>query len=401
MTSMVEADNPLAHWDIFCAVVDYYGDIGVTWRLAKQLTNEYQINVTLWVDDLKSFSHILPCLDPLLTSQVQHGVRINLWSNPLPVCFHCPDVVIEAFACDLPDQVVQIMYDRHRAFKKNQSDIKAPVWLNLEYLSAEPWVEGCHGLPSMQNNGLQKNFYFPGFTAKTGGLICEKETLNKRSQWQSSSDYRQQLFAKLGLKDIASSDTVISVFSYETPALFALCNLWMQSNKSIHALIPKGRSLNSLQPLLPCSIEDLKPGQQIKHGQLTLHILPMTDQQGYDELLWSCDVNIVRGEDSFLRAQWAAKPFIWHIYPQEEDYHLVKLDAFLKLYCSALSESPRQIFHELNTSFNTAKIEDTLKAWQSLTSYMPELTKNAKQWPINTLNDADLASRLVQFVKNS
>ncbi|MCL1095939.1 elongation factor P maturation arginine rhamnosyltransferase EarP [Shewanella kaireitica] len=401
MTSMVEVEKSLAKWDIFCAVVDNYGDIGVTWRLAKQLTNEYQINVTLWVDDLKSFSHILPCLDPKLTSQILHGVKINLWSNPLPVCFNCPDVVIEAFACDLPEHVVQIMYNQHQAYKNNLSNTKAPVWLNLEYLSAETWVEGCHGLPSMQTNGLNKNFYFPGFTAKTGGLICEKDTLTKRARWQSNPDCRQQLFDKLGLIGIAGSDTVISVFSYETPALLALCNLWMQSKKPIHALIPIGRSLNCLQPLLPCSIEELKPGQQIKHGQLTLHILPMTDQQGYDELLWSCDFNIVRGEDSFLRAQWAAKPFIWHIYPQEDDYHLVKLDSFLNLYCCDLGENVANLYHKLNNSFNTGNQEDTLEAWKSLTSNLPELTKNAKQWPINTLNDTDLASRLVQFVKNS
>lgn len=392
---------PLANWDIFCAVVDNYGDIGVTWRLAKQLTNEYPISVTLWVDDLTSFSHILPSLDPELTSQVHYGVKINLWSHPLPVSFNCPDVIIEAFACNLPDDVVQIMYDQHQAFKKNLSNIKAPVWLNLEYLSAESWVEGCHGLPSMQNNGLKKHFYFPGFTEKTGGLICEKGTLDRRKVWQSHLHYRMQLFDKLGLKDIASSDTVISVFSYETPALLALCNLWIQSKKPIHALIPKGRSLNCLQPLLPCSIEELKPGQQIKHGELTLHILPMTDQQGFDELLWSCDFNIVRGEDSFLRAQWAAKPFIWHIYPQEDDYHLIKLDAFLNLYCSDLSENTAHFYQKLNISFNTGNQEDTHKAWESLTCNMPELNKNAKQWPINTLNDTDLASRLVQFVKNS
>ncbi|WP_259649766.1 elongation factor P maturation arginine rhamnosyltransferase EarP [Shewanella sp. c952] len=401
MTSMVEAEKPWANWDIFCAVIDNYGDIGVTWRLAKQLTNEYQLNVTLWVDDLKSFSHILPSLDLELASQVQHGVKINLWSKPLPVCFRCPDVIIEAFACNLPDNVVKIMHDQHQAFKNDLSVIKAPVWLNLEYLSAESWVEGCHGLPSMQNNGLNKSFYFPGFTAKTGGLICEKDVLNQRQEWQSSPHYRKQLFDKLGLKGIASNDTVISVFSYETPALLALCNLWMLSNAPVHVLIPKGRSLNSLQPLLPCSIEDLKSAQQIKHGNLTLHILPMTDQQGFDQLLWSCDFNIVRGEDSFLRAQWAAKPFIWHIYPQEDDYHLVKLDAFLDLYCSELTKDASEVYQNLNIAFNKNNRENTLQAWKNLTYAMAELSKNAKQWPINALNDADLASRLVQFVKNS
>jgi uncharacterized repeat protein (TIGR03837 family) len=389
------------HWDIFCCVVDNYGDIGVTWRLAKQLTNEYQINVTLWVDDLKSFSHILPQLDPSLNCQQHNGVHINLWADPLPVRYHAADVVIEAFACNLPSSVVGSMRAQHEAHKHDDNAPLAPVWLNLEYLSAESWVEGCHGLPSMQNNGLKKHFYFPGFTLKTGGLICEQDTLDKRREWQSSANNRSALFSKLGLSNIDDNDTVISVFSYETVSLLGLCQLWMLSDKPIHALIPKGRSLNSLKSLLPCSIAELSVGQQIIHGNLTLHILPMTDQQGYDQLLWSCDLNIVRGEDSFLRAQWAAKPFIWHIYPQEDDYHLEKLAAFMQCYCDNLSLQASNIYRSLNIAFNKEQADATAQEWQKLDLIKPELSLHAQLWPINVLNDADLASRLVQFVKNS
>ncbi|MCL1048239.1 elongation factor P maturation arginine rhamnosyltransferase EarP [Shewanella abyssi] len=389
------------HWDIFCCVVDNYGDIGVTWRLAKQLTNEYQFNITLWVDDLKSFCHILPQLDPSLNSQQHSGVHINLWADPLPVRYQAADVVIEAFACDLPGSVVEAMHAQHQAHKRDNSTPAAPVWLNLEYLSAESWVEGCHGLPSMQNNGLKKHFYFPGFTPQTGGLICEKDTLDKRTVWQSNRHNRRQLFSKLGLSNIDDNDTVISVFSYETASLLGLCQLWMQSTKRIHALIPQGRSLNSLTSLLPCAIAELSAGQQIVHGNLTLHILPMTDQQGYDQLLWSCDVNIVRGEDSFLRAQWAAKPFIWHIYPQDDDYHLEKLAAFLQSYCDNLSPQASKICRSLNMAFNTEQAGATAEEWQKLDFIQPEMSLHAQQWPINILNDADLASRLVQFVKNS
>ncbi|PKG73741.1 elongation factor P maturation arginine rhamnosyltransferase EarP [Shewanella sp. GutCb] len=388
-------------WDIFCCVVDNYGDIGVTWRLAKQLTKEYQINITLWVDDLNSFSHILPPLDPSLNSQKHDGVRINLWSEPLPVNYNAADVVIEAFACNLPNAVVQAMHAQHEAHKQDTSVPKAPVWLNLEYLSAESWVEGCHGLPSMQNNGLKKYFYFPGFTGNTGGLICEKDTLDQRNVWQSNLDFRHQLFNKLGLNNIDDNDTVISVFSYETSALLRLCKLWMESDNRIHALIPKGRSLNSLQSLLPCAINDLNVGQQVVHGNLTIHILPMTDQQSYDQLLWSCDVNIVRGEDSFLRAQWAGKPFIWHIYPQEDDYHLVKLAAFMDSYCDNLSPQASNIYRSLNIAFNKEQADTAAQEWQNLDLIQPEMSLHAQQWPIYILNDADLASRLVQFVKNS
>ncbi|HEU0231107.1 MAG TPA: elongation factor P maturation arginine rhamnosyltransferase EarP, partial [Burkholderiaceae bacterium] len=48
-------------------------------------------------------------------------------------------------------------------------------------------------------------------------------------------------------------------------------------------------------------------------------------------LLWSSDLNLVRGEDSLVRAIWAGKPLIWHIYPQDENTHMDKLDAWLRL----------------------------------------------------------------------
>lgn len=384
------------HWDIFCTVVDNYGDIGVTWRLAKQIASEYQIPVNLWVDDLASFSHILPTLDPLKTVQTFSGVNIFHWTKPLPIAFTAGSVLIEAFACEIPEQVKNQLVHMHQVDPKS-----VPIWLNLEYLSAEDWVEGCHGLPSLQASGLKKYFYFPGFSAKTGGLICEQDLFAERDAWQADTANKLQLFSQLGLKGIEAQDTVISIFSYETEALPALCELWQQSSEKIHALIPKGRSLNSLTHLLPCDIAALVPGQQINHGNLTLHILPMTDQQGFDRLLWSCDFNIVRGEDSFLRAQWAAKPFIWHIYPQEDDYHLVKLEAFLKLYCDNLPPKIACYWSELNLAFNQAQQSAVSLHWQNLNPVNLPLLHHAKQWPINALNAADLATRLVQFVKNS
>ncbi len=391
--------NPAQHWDIFCVVVDNYGDIGVTWRLAKQLANEYQIPVKLWVDDLKSFSHILPTLDPTLASQHFSGVNILHWTNPLPEPFEPGDVLIEAFACELPETIKQQLARLHQ----NQPE-RVPVWLNLEYLSAEDWVEGCHGLPSMQASGIKKFFYFPGFTPKTGGLICENELFTQRDAWQGDAANKLTLFDQLGLKGIKVDDTVISVFSYETGALPALCEQWQQqasAEHKIHALIPKGRSLNSLTHLLPCPIADLHPGQQISLGNLTLHILPMTDQQGFDRLLWSCDFNIVRGEDSFLRAQWAAKPFIWHIYPQEDDYHLIKLEAFIQLYCDNLPPEIADTWSKLNLAFNQGEQSAVKIHWQKLNPVGLPLLQHAKQWPIDAINAADLACRLVQFVKKS
>jgi len=381
------------HWDIFCTVVDNYGDIGVTWRLAKQLVAEYDIPINLWVDDLLSFSHILPMLKPHKAQQHFNGVNIFHWGKPLKVDFEAGIVVIEAFGCELPSQVKTVLEQRHQ-----HPQTLAPIWLNLEYLSAEEWVDGCHGLPSSQPNGVKKWFYFPGFTVNTGGLICERDLFSQRDEWQADPKHKLALFKQLGLQGINLQDTVISVFSYDTPALMALCEWWQTSTTPIHALIPQGRSLHSLVSLLPCPVEYLIPGQQIKLGNLTLHILPMTDQNDFDRLLWSCDFNIVRGEDSFLRAQWAAKPFIWHIYPQEDDYHLVKLQAFMQIYCDNLAPEIATTWSEVNLAFNQGNANAVVTHWQHLNSVNVSLMQHAIQWPINALKDADLASRLVQFV---
>lgn len=384
------------HWDIFCAVVDNYGDIGVTWRLARQLADEYQLTINLWVDDLHSFSHILPQLDPTYPVQTFHGVKILQWNRPLDISYSPGSVIIEAFACELPNNVIERLIKQHKSANE-----KPPLWLNLEYLSAETWVDGCHGLPSLQTTGLKKFFYFPGFTEKTGGLICEKDLFNQREQWQLNPSNKQALFDQLGLSGINQEDMLVSVFSYETPALAALCELWQSSPNKIHALLPRGRALNCLSHLLPCAVEDLVAGQRIVHKNLTLHILPMTNQQDFDRLLWSCDLNIVRGEDSFLRAQWAAKPMIWHIYPQEDDYHLIKLGAFMQVYCDNLAPEIAKIWSMLNLAFNIDDQKMVKTYWQKLYSVDKPLLQHAQEWPIHAINNADLASRLVQFVKNS
>ena len=142
-------------WDIFCTVIDNFGDIGVCWRLAKQLAHEHGKTVRLWVDDLVSFSCIAPQVVPAVQRQVFQQVEICLWST-LPKAVEPADVVIEAFACELPEVYVTAMLQM----------AKQPVWINLEYLSAESWVAQYHGLPSPHPRlPLSKTFFFPGFVA--------------------------------------------------------------------------------------------------------------------------------------------------------------------------------------------------------------------------------------------
>ncbi|QFU22924.1 elongation factor P maturation arginine rhamnosyltransferase EarP [Shewanella eurypsychrophilus] len=382
-----QKQQPSSHWDIFCTVIDNYGDIGVTWRLAKQLADDFNIEVNLWVDDLHSFSHILPKLCPQTPVQCHQGVTIIHWTHPLPINWQPGLVLIEAFACELPQAILSQLEQINTP----------PTWINLEYLSAESWIDDCHGLPSLQSNAIAKHFFFPGFSPKSGGLLCEHHLLAEVTQWQASAENRENLLASLSIEGVKQDDTLISVFSYESPALQSLCQLWQQSIKPVHALIPMGRSLNSLSALLP--IDSLAPGMTFTLGALTIHILPMTDQDTYDRLLWSCDFNIVRGEDSFIRAQWAMRPFIWHIYAQENDIHLDKLSAFTQRYCKHLEQQTAKTWTALNVAFNQDDAESTASKWQEMDYSATEMQSHIKNWPVDAINDADLATRLVQFVK--
>ncbi len=138
-----------ARWDIFCSVVDNFGDIGVTWRLARQLVVEHKCEVRLWVDDLRAFERMCPEVDVRLDQQWQEGVDVRHWPAEWATT-PAADVVIAAFACQLPPDYMEAMAQRERV----------PLWMNLDYLSAEDWVVGCHRLPSVKFKGVQKYFFF-------------------------------------------------------------------------------------------------------------------------------------------------------------------------------------------------------------------------------------------------
>jgi uncharacterized repeat protein (TIGR03837 family) len=271
-------------WDVFCRVVDNFGDIGVCWRLAADLASRGE-RVRLWVDDASALAWMAPAGAP--------GVSVLPWIDSLPG-LPPGEVVIEAFGCELPAAFVQRMAQAARP----------PAWINLEYLSAEAYVERSHRLPSPQRNGLTKWFFYPGFTPATGGLIREPGLMQAQRQFDRNAWLRQQSIAP------REGERLVSLFSYDNPAQPALIEA-LGDTPTLLLLTPGAKA-----PL------HLPPGVRTQR-------LPYLSQGDYDRLLWSCDLNFVRGEDSFVRAQWAAKPFVWQIYPQHDAAHAAKLGAFL------------------------------------------------------------------------
>lgn len=371
-------------WDIFCTVVDNFGDIGVTWRLARQLVAEHSLTVRLWVDDLRAFERLCPQIDIDAAQQYQQGVEVRHWPEKW-VHTDAADVVIAAFACNLPSDYMDAMAARERP----------PLWMNLDYLSAEDWVVGCHGLPSVKYKSVQKIFFFPGFQPGTGGLLRERGLLEQRRQFQQDAAAQREFLQGLGIER-APDAQLISLFAYENAGLASWLDVLAAADTPTHLLVPEGRILGDVARWL--EVETLTIGAIHQRHALTVQVLPFVRQDQYDHLLWCCDFNAVRGEDSFVRAQWAGRPMLWHIYQQDEDIHLDKLDAFLALYTKRLSPAAAEAMNGLWRAWSAG--QPIGEHWLAARKHWPELQENAEAWCLEQGLQADLATALVQFYLN-
>lgn len=280
---------PGLRWDLYCRVIDNLGDAGVCWRLAAQLAARGH-TVRLVIDEPAPLAHLAPAGAP--------GVTVQAWPGAAPAV---ADVVVEAFGCDPPAHEVAAMAAR----------AQPPVWINLEYLSAEDWVERSHGLPSPQQSGpgrgLTKWFFFPGFTPRTGGLLREDGLLQRRRGFEREAWLAEHRAAR------RPGERVVALFCYENPALPALLQELAAAPTLL--LLTPGHAQRQV-PAAPSGVRTVA--------------LPWLPQTAFDELLWAADLNFVRGEDSLVRALWAGAPFAWQAYPQADGAHAAKLEALLQ-----------------------------------------------------------------------
>ncbi len=368
--------------DLFCSIVDNFGDIGVCWRLARQLAHEHGWSVTLWVDDLTTFARLAP-LDPEQAQQNLDGILVRHWREPLPP-FQAGQVVIEGFACALPADMLANMREAR------------PVWLNLEYLSAENWVEDCHGLPSVNPaTGLTQHFWFPGFTARTGGLLREAGLVAQRDAFQASAALQAEFWARLGLADAPDFDRRLSLFAYENAATAGLLTALAADGQTSLLVVPEGRALADVSRW--AGRAGLVAGDRVQHGALTIAVIPLLSHADYDRLLWACELNAVRGEDSFVRAQWAARPWLWHIYPQEEDTHLIKLAAFNQQVARHSPGMPG-LWTEAQEAWNQGDARPEL--WAALLADLAVITPPSQAWSRYLTSQPGLAQGLVHFCRS-
>jgi uncharacterized repeat protein (TIGR03837 family) len=373
-------------WDIFCKVVDNFGDIGVCWRLARQLRVEHGLQIRLWIDDLEAAQKIIPSLDLEKNQQTNEEITILKWNAEADFS-QAAEVVIEGFSCELPAPYLAAMV-------LTQGNQELSKWVNLEYLSAENWVDDFHGKPSPQANGLTRYFYFPGFTEATGGLIRESDVFGCHSDESRNP-------ASLSAHTLTSLDSdfrrndegslKVSLFCYPHAPIHALFDAFAESSQVINCYVPASSILLQIADYF--GAETITVGDYFTRENLHVHILPFLSQADYDALLCDCDLNFVRGEDSWLRAIWAGKPFIWQPYLQTENTHITKLNAFLDLFYADFQE--KKVVCEVHYAWLAGQFP--IAVWKNYLNNHSAINAFALQQSKQLAKQDDLATKLVSF----
>ncbi|SSY70975.1 elongation factor P maturation arginine rhamnosyltransferase EarP [Alysiella crassa] len=360
---------------LFCNVIDNFGDIGVSWRLARELRTRLDWQVFLFVDDDVALKWIAPEFASeknILIKQWVENKSADLDGVPPP------NVVIETFACRLPENVLTKM-------KQNQA-----VWLNWEYLSAEDWAVRTHGMQSLQADGFAKYFWQMGFVAASGGLIREQNLLDKSL---SKNHYS------------VSGSLKVLLFGYESAAWVDVLAAWQQLGWQMEIDVVGVQVIESLKKFgyLP-AIAFTENQREWFSGSLKIRQIDFVPQADFDDLLAQYDWLFVRGEDSFVRAQFAGKPFFWHIYPQDERAHLEKLDAFWQLAFgengAAWQVAHRALSGELNGGCRLPE-QVRLAHWQTLREQSAAWQNWVLRWQESLFNQTDTVTRLANWLAQS
>ncbi|MBK9441022.1 MAG: elongation factor P maturation arginine rhamnosyltransferase EarP [Comamonadaceae bacterium] len=379
-------------WDIFCRVIDNFGDIGVCWRLAVNLALRQQ-TVRLWVDDASALAWMAP--------EGMDNVTVLPWTTPMVALSLAPgDVLVEAFACRIDPEYIAAYADCIRA--RNTKCL----WINLEYLSAESYAQRCHGLPSPvmcgPGQGLTKHFFYPGFTPGTGGLLREPELLQRQRAFDRNAWLNRLItsaHAVPGAEPHATAhphgQRLVSLFCYEPAGLSHWLDVLAADSVPTLLLVTAGRASAAIKQ----AVHHKNASQPLWNKRCTLSFLFLSwlSQTEYDQLLWACDLNFVRGEDSLVRALWAGKPLVWQIYPQDDGAHQAKLDAFLAmLQAPASMRRCHQEWNGLPTRMPTRHddandLQDTLADWQ----------QSVQQSRQALLRHDDLVTALLGFVSKT
>ena len=341
---------------VFCDVIDNYGDAGFCLRLCRDLCNKkYQV---------RFFCNNLNTLKQIYTKEDQSNplLEIKTWPSNSED-FTPTKVIIQAFSVRLPSQLNQKIKEANS------------LVINLDYLTAEKFAEDCHKLSSFAD-GIQSYFFFPGFTNKTGGLIIENNLL------------------RLIKEEKGKETSKISLFSYENERLPKIISLLNKLDKEFDVQIFEGKTLDNFNKVFK---HNLEVNKVLKNNKLTYKAIKMVNQDEYDSILLNSDLNLVRGEDSIVRAMLIGKPFLWNIYPQKDNYHITKIEALfdlMKIYCT--NKQAVEKLRSITLFYNGADINIDqfdicyfCKEWKDL----------SKEWSNHLISLGSLTDNLIAFLK--
>jgi len=378
---------------IFCKVIDNFGDLGVCWRLARQLAIEQQHAVTLWIDDWQIVEQMtLKTQTPAIASQAgelawmhwsdDQRLTSQLTVHSLPI-----DWLIEGFACRLPEDLLAHLAKQTPAVR----------WVNLEYLSAESWIHDCHGLMSDHPRlNIRQHFFFPSVTPDSGGLLRESHLLTQIQTFQSSGSLQHDFWQHYG---IGADDfsLKISLFAYPHVPLADLLNRLRDHPTTVLLAVTDSGHRHAVQAWLATQSLGLPAHRaSVKCGSLTVLRLPFLSHTAFDQLLWACDLNLIRGEDSCVRAMWAAQAWLWHIYPQDDDAHQDKLRAMLAVIEQTLAGQDDAALQCWLTAVWTYGMSQPTN-WTALLGYLPRIGRLSQRWQQYLADQSDLVQRLLQL----
>ena len=338
--------------DIFCEVIDNYGDVGVAYRLARELKRIYPNKELRFIINQTEELNLIKKNDDIIVINYKDVDKIE---QPA-------DLVIETFACNIPE----IYMDK--ALKSSK------LMINLEYFSSEDWVDDFHLQESFLGGNLKKYFFIPGLSEKSGGIILDKEFLDRKNKVQENREYYLKQF-----NIDEKYDLIISVFSYEKNFDNFLKTLQKLDKKVLLLLLSEKTQKNFIKYF----------DNNDYYDKIKAVKLPFFTYDKYEKLLALCDINLVRGEDSFVRALLLAKPFLWHIYPQDENAHIIKLESFLEKYCPNNKE-----LKETFINYNINK-DDFSYFFENL----DEIKKYNEKYTDYLIENCNLMNKLINFIE--
>ena len=339
--------------DIFCQVIDNYGDVGVAYRLAREFKRLYPN---------KKLRFIINQMEELNLIKKSEEIEIITYQD-ISKIENSADLIIESFGCEIPKEYMD------RALKNSK------LIINLEYFSAEDWVDDFHLQESFLGENLKKYFFIPGLSKKSGGILLDNEFLERKKKVTKNKGY---YLKKIGINE--KYDLIGSVFSYEKNFDFLIEELKKLDKKILLLILSEKTQKNFIK-----YFDNVNNYDKIKFVKL-----PFFTYDKYEELLALCDFNLVRGEDSFVRALLLGKPFLWHIYPQEGNTHIKKLESFLEKYCPNNKEL-KETF--INYNINKDNFSYFFKNFK-------EIEEHNKKYANHLIKNCNLIEKLIKFIEN-